>query len=85
MENGFSHIEINYDYEGIEKWYTGEWSTKKDCTANYAQFMHNMVRKYNLYLVFNKVKSHSGNKYNELADSLAKQALNMPRIQIEGE
>ncbi|MFQ9072177.1 MAG: hypothetical protein ACLR43_05120 [Faecalibacillus faecis] len=28
------HISIYYDYEGIEKWVTGEWKAKKEITKN---------------------------------------------------
>ena len=28
MRNGFARIEIRYDYQGIEKWVTGEWRSR---------------------------------------------------------
>ncbi|MBO8161255.1 MAG: ribonuclease H [Thermosipho sp. (in: Bacteria)] len=65
-------IEILYDYEGIKKWATGEWKTKTDITKKYKE-MYNMYSKY-IDIKFSKIKSHSGNKYNELADKLAKEA-----------
>ncbi|KAF2956930.1 AAA family ATPase [Marinitoga sp. 38H-ov] len=66
-------IEINYDYEGIEKWALGLWKTNADLTKIYKE-------KYNYYcnffkIRFKKIKSHSGEKYNEISDELAKKAV----------
>ena len=63
---------IFYDYYGIYKWIADifnekPWGAKNEFTQNYRQFMvsnrrwiHEMV----------KVKSHSGNKFNDLVDTL---------------
>lgn len=66
-------IEINYDYEGIEKWALGIWKTNTYLTKLYKE-KYDYYSKY--YIIkFNKIKSHSGDKYNELADELAKKAV----------
>ena len=75
LENGFENILIHYDYEGIEKWCTGEWKANKQGTKNYKMFYDSIKNKLNV--VFKKVKAHSGNKYNDLADSLAKKVLGL--------
>lgn len=75
INNNYRDVNIHYDYEGIEKWVTGEWATKKECTANYKKFINDNKLKYNLNINFIKVKGHSGNKYNDIADMLAKEAL----------
>lgn len=66
-------IVIYHDYEGIAKWCTGQWKTNKDGTKAYKAFYENASRKVKISFV--KVTGHSGNKYNDMADKLAKEAL----------
>lgn len=75
LENEIKSIDIIYDYEGIEKWCTGAWQAKKDGTKAYKKFYNEIKKSVNVNFV--KVKGHSGNKYNELADALAKSALGL--------
>ena len=63
----------SYDYEGIAKWCTGEWKTKKEGTAAYKRFYDGI--KDRLQVRFVKVKGHSNDEYNDMADMLAKSAL----------
>jgi len=70
---GLDHITICHDYIGISEWALGRWRTKTPFTAEYAAFMQkrrNLVR-------FIKVAGHTGVEGNELADQLAKEALNI--------
>ncbi len=71
--NGFSGVEIRYDYEGIEKWVTGAWKSKTDLTQKYAQAMRKWSA--NVDIRFVKVTAHTNVYYNEMADQLAKEAL----------
>ncbi len=64
---------LHYDYEGIEKWAKGEWKTNKYGTQKYKEYYDSI--KDILKVKFIKVKAHSGNKYNEEADKLAKASL----------
>ena len=73
LEMGVSSLVIYYDYAGIEKWCTGEWKTNKTGTMRYKQHYDSL--KNRIKISFVKVKSHSGDKYNDMADELAKQAL----------
>lgn len=73
MLNGFQNIEIRYDYQGIEKWVTGEWRSKTELTQKYAQAMRGWMQ--NIRITFTKVPAHSNVKYNELADQMAKTGL----------
>lgn len=73
IENKISSLEIYYDYAGIEKWCTGEWKTNKSGTIAYKRFFDE-ASKF-VKISFNKVKGHSGDKYNDIADRLAKDAL----------
>lgn len=73
MVNGYSHIEIRYDYEGIEKWVTGEWRSKTELTQKYARSMRGWMQ--GIQITFTKVPAHSNVKYNEVADQTAKAGL----------
>lgn len=66
-------ITIFYDYEGIEKWATGEWRAKKELTKKYVAFIQE--KKQCIELEFVKVPAHSGVILNEEVDALAKNAL----------
>ena len=70
---GLKQITIYHDYEGIAKWCLGEWKTNKTWTQKYKTF-YDEISQY-VHVDFVKVKGHSGDKYNDLADSLAKEAL----------
>lgn len=73
VDNSIDELDIYYDYEGVEKWCTGAWKTNKEGTIAYKQFYDEISKK--IKVSFNKVKGHSGDKYNDLADSLAKEAV----------
>ena len=73
MLNGFEAVEIRYDYQGIEKWVTGEWRSKTELTRKYAASMQEWSRQ--IRITFTKVAAHSNVKYNEIADQLAKKGL----------
>ena len=63
-------ININYDYLGVEHWATGKWRAKNPHTKAYQAFMQENTDKYVARWV--KVVAHSGVKWNEVCDSLAK-------------
>lgn len=73
MVNGFRGIEICYDYQGIEKWVTGEWRSKTELTQKYAEAMRDWSR--GIEIRFRKVDAHTNVRYNELADRMAKAGL----------
>jgi viroplasmin and RNaseH domain-containing protein len=64
-------IRIYHDYSGLAHWVSGEWKAKNKFTKQYAEFMRENEGVYE----FAKVKSHSGVKWNEYVDELAKKAL----------
>lgn len=72
-DNNIEEIDIYYDYEGIEKWCSGAWKTNKAGTIAYKQFYEEISKK--VRVSFNKVKGHSGDKFNDMADRLAKNAV----------
>lgn len=63
---------LHYDYRGIEDWALGNWKANKDGTKAYKAYYDSI--KNELKVVFVKVKAHSGVKYNEIVDKLAKEA-----------
>lgn len=73
LDNNIEEIDIYYDYEGIEKWCSGAWKTNKQGTIAYKQFYNEAIK--NVKVNFIKVKGHSGDKYNDMADRLAKDAV----------
>lgn len=74
LKNNVDILYLYYDYMGIEKWATGEWKANKVGTKRYVKYYNSIKDK--LKVVFVKVKAHSGDKYNEEVDTLAKEALN---------
>lgn len=82
MLNGYRRLEIRYDYQGIEKWVTGEWRSKTELTQKYATAMREWGK--NIEIFFTKVAAHSNIYYNELADKMAKTGLTqgngIPRV-----
>lgn len=73
VEQGFGKLYIYHDYEGIAKWCLGEWKTNKEGTKAYKAYFDSIRDK--LQVEFVKVAAHTGDKYNEMADKLAKEAL----------
>lgn len=72
LVNNIPKICICYDYIGIEKWCTGEWKCKNAYSQKYSDYYQKASQK--IEIVFKKVKAHANNKYNEMADLLAKHA-----------
>ncbi len=66
---------IYHDYQGLSMWATGQWKTNKKGTLQYAKFCKQCFEEMEISFV--KVKAHSGDKYNDKADELAKRALGL--------
>ena len=73
MDHNIPEIVIYHDYEGIAKWCTGAWKANKTGTKAYQEFFQKASQKVKIHFV--KVKGHSNDKYNDMADQLAKKAL----------
>lgn len=69
--NRFRGIDIYNDYIGLEKWFTGEWRTMTELTQTYVKMMQDVVPKV-FPVHFRHVKAHSGDRWNEYVDRLAK-------------
>ena len=71
---GYDKLTIYYDYAGIGNWCTNEWTAKNKYSKMYVSFYEKNIKPF-ISVNFVKVKSHSKNTYNDMADFLAKQAL----------
>jgi ribonuclease HI len=67
-KQGIKDLHIYYDYKGIEMWAKAKWKANKELTQSYQTFM----LKQSITIHFHKVAAHSGDKWNEYADELAK-------------
>jgi len=65
---GIEEISIYYDFENLKKWVTGEYSANTAMSVTYRDF----VRNCGISINWNKVLGHSGIRWNERADKLAK-------------
>lgn len=73
IDNDIKAVDIYHDYEGVARWPLGSWKANKVGTIAYKEFYDNAKKSVRIHFV--KVKGHSGDKYNDLADKLAKEAL----------
>ena len=62
---------ICHDYEGIARWAKGEWQAKSNIATRYVA----AAKPYLHRVSFEKVAAHTGVKWNELVDQLAKDAI----------
>lgn len=76
LKHEISDIIIFHDYQGVGSWADGYWQANRSATKKYAKFVNEARRQCNIK--FKKVKGHSDNRYNDMADELAKQALGIP-------
>jgi len=70
---GKKSLKLYYDYTGIEMWAKAKWKTKNPYTKAYAAYARKMAESINIEYI--KVKSHSGNMFNDEVDLLAKKAI----------
>jgi ribonuclease HI len=73
LNKGYKRVKIHYDYEGLKSWKTGEWKAKNESTRKYRDLLDKLSADINIGWV--KVKSHVGDTFNEIADKLAKKAV----------
>lgn len=73
MDHKIPSIIIYHDYQGIASWCNGDWKANKAGTIAYRDFYRKA--KEQVHIEFRKVKGHSNDKYNDMVDELAKEAL----------
>lgn len=71
-DENYKEVFIFYDYTGLAEWANGSWKTNKPISKYYVEKLENYR---DIKIHFCKVKAHSGVKYNERADKLAKASL----------
>jgi ribonuclease HI len=69
QEQEVKTVTIYHDYEGVAKWATGEWKAKQALSREYAAF----VKECGIAVTWRKVRGHTGERWNERADVLARQ------------
>ncbi|WP_304734527.1 ribonuclease H family protein, partial [Parasutterella excrementihominis] len=78
-----SKLKIYHDYEGVHKWLSSEWKPQSPVSKMYVEIYKHKYE--GLLLVdFVKVNGHSNNKYNDLADRLAKESLSKRGRVVKG-
>lgn len=65
---------IHYDYEGVSSWAQGNGKPNIKLTKDYASF----VKESGIIIKWIKVKVHSGDEYNEVADSRKNRRMSKP-------
>ncbi len=70
LDNGIGGVRLHFDYSGLRDWCTGAWKCRNVLTQGYKEFYDGI--KDRLSVIWVKVEAHTGNRYNELADKLAK-------------
>lgn len=73
LKRGAEKLTIVHDYQGVASWCTGDWKANKEGTKAYKAFFDSLQGF--LSVRFQKVKGHSGDVYNDLADKLAKSVI----------
>ena len=73
LDHEIPSIIIYHDYQGIASWCNGDWKANKPGTIAYRDFYREASQK--IKIQFRKVKGHSNDKYNDMVDQLAKEAL----------
>ena len=73
IRRGIGALTIYHDYQGIASWCLGEWKINKEGTKAYKEYFDSIQDVCQVNFV--KVKGHSADKYNDLADELAKSVI----------
>lgn len=68
VKTGKPEIEIYFDYKGLEAWVNGSYKANNLFTKKYQDF----VRSCPVKTIWHKVEGHSGDRWNDRADELAK-------------
>ena len=76
VRHGYKRLVLHHDYEGIAAWAQGRWAVNSPSAKMYKENYNTLFRDV-LSVSFKKVKGHSGNKFNDRADLLAKSALDL--------
>jgi len=73
-ENGRVNPVIVHDYSGIAEFALGNWNASSDTAQRYVRYL-TRARVSRLKMQFEAVNAHSGDKWNDVVDGLAKDAI----------
>lgn len=74
---GLKKISMYHDYSGIRHWALAEWKTRNDLSKYYRRYMEKSLKEINVEFV--KTDGHTGDKFNEEVDKLAKSILGIKK------
>lgn len=74
VSKGEKKLVIFHDYEGICHHAIGTWERRDESSKNYYNTMNDYIKNKRIEIIFVKTDSHTGDIFNEIADSLAKSA-----------
>jgi len=74
-KKGFKKVMLYHDNLSIRNLIEGTQKPKNEFQHKYIRYMDNLKQTYRIKIEFTKVKAHNGNKWNELVDTLAKEAI----------
>lgn len=74
-DQGYGSMTLYYDYEGVAAWCTGAWRPKVPASIAYTKRYFDV--KDRIKVNFVHVRGHSGDKFNNMADALAREALGL--------
>lgn len=82
VKNKQKEIVIFHDYEGIYHHAVGSWERKDISSKLYFEQMNFLKKLGDIDVIFVKVDSHTGDLFNDIADEIAKKAidLKLPRV-----
>lgn len=72
-EKGMKRLCIYHDLKNLSLWASGSWQAKNEYTQDYVRYVEDYSK--DVDITFIKVKGHSSNKYNDIADRLAREAI----------
>ena len=70
LDQHLKAITIVHDYKGCSHWVSGAWAAKNKYTQAYAMYIQRCKKQ--MKITFKWIKGHSSNKWNDMADALAK-------------
>jgi len=72
---GEKRVAVFHDYAGISHHALGTWERKDESSKRYHEIMNRLMAENGMEIIFVKTDGHSGDIYNEMADSFAKMPL----------
>ena len=75
IENDIKELHLYYDFSGIEEYCNGNYKARNPFACKYKELYETYTSDNGLKVTFHKIKSHSGDTYNNEVDRIARKAL----------